>query len=170
MRKPRSHSGNQQSASCRGQISGWKARSTFIRVHSWFKITPAFPFASSRLRVNSTGHKPRSRSGNQQAAGCRGQISGWKARATFNRKRRSGTLMSIFLTRRREGKRRLLRWAGRRARARARLIFVSIRGSKHPPAKFLPGRSRAGKPELPAFVVHSWFIRQAVESHPSSPH
>jgi hypothetical protein len=68
--------------------------------------------------------------------------------------------MSVFLTRRREGKRRLLPWAGRRARARARarLIFVSIRGSKHPPRS--PFRTELGL-ESPSylhsrsFVVHS---------------
>ena len=38
--------------------------------------------------------------------------------------------------------------------------FVSIRGSETSAAKTLPGRSRAGKPELHEFVhirVHSWF-------------
>jgi hypothetical protein len=51
-----------------------------IRVHSWFNVTPAFPFASSR-GTNSPPPSPRSCS--PQAASCRGQISGWKARATF---------------------------------------------------------------------------------------
>ena len=31
-----------------------------IRVHSWFNVTPAFPFASSRLRVRPTACKPTS--------------------------------------------------------------------------------------------------------------
>ncbi|MFN5200057.1 MAG: hypothetical protein ACK5MS_22420, partial [Planctomyces sp.] len=48
LRKPRPRSGNQQSAGRRGQISGWKARATCIRVHSWFNVTPACP---SRRRV-----------------------------------------------------------------------------------------------------------------------
>ncbi len=56
-----------------------------IRVHSWFTVTPGFPFASSRLRVRPTACKPLPRGGNQQSAGRRGQISGWKARATFIR-------------------------------------------------------------------------------------
>ena len=65
--------------------------------------------------------------------------------------------MSIFLTRRREGKRRLLRWAGRRARAR--LIFVSIRGSKHPPCEVPSGQISGWKARATcirgSFVVHS---------------
>jgi len=51
LRKPRSRSGNQQSASCRGQISGWKARATFIRAHSCPFVVqrhPCVSFASSR--------------------------------------------------------------------------------------------------------------------------
>ena len=43
--------------------------------------TSAFPFASSREAHGL--QDPRPRSGSQQTAGCRGQISGWKARATF---------------------------------------------------------------------------------------
>ena len=39
----------------------------------------------SRLRARPTLRKPPSRSGSPQAAGRRGQISGWKARATFIR-------------------------------------------------------------------------------------
>ena len=111
---------------CRQAFAGDPAR--IPNSHLCFSLRV---FASSR-GTNSPPPSPRSCS--PQAASCRGQISGWKARATFNRKRRSGTLMSVFLTRRREGKRRLLPWAGRRARARARarLIFVSIRGSTSP--------------------------------------
>jgi len=60
LRKPRSRSGDQQSASCRGQISGWKARATFIRVHSCPFVVqrhPCVSFASSRLRVRPTAWK-----------------------------------------------------------------------------------------------------------------
>ena len=53
-----------------------------IRVHSWFKITPAFP---SRLRVRPTVRKPPTGSGKFPAASHAALISGWKARATFIR-------------------------------------------------------------------------------------
>jgi len=51
LREPPSRRGNQQAASCRGQISGWKARATFIRAHSCPFVVqrhPCVSFASSR--------------------------------------------------------------------------------------------------------------------------
>jgi hypothetical protein len=60
LRKPPSRSGSPQAASGRGQISGWKARATFIRVHSCPFVVqrhPCVSFASSRLRVRPTAWK-----------------------------------------------------------------------------------------------------------------
>jgi len=73
LREPPPRSGNQQSAGGRGQISGWKARSTFICVHSC-------PFVSIRgsksplrfLRVFASSreaHVARTPSSQRQSAG-----------------------------------------------------------------------------------------------------
>ena len=77
MREPPPRSGNQQSAGGRGQISGWKARSTFICVHSC-------PFVSIRgsksplrfLRVFASSreaHVARTPSSQRQSAVSRWQ-------------------------------------------------------------------------------------------------
>jgi hypothetical protein len=68
--KPPPRSGNLQAASRRGQISGWKARATCIRVHSCPFVVhrhPCVSFASSRLRVRPTACKPPS--SQRQSAG-----------------------------------------------------------------------------------------------------
>jgi hypothetical protein len=57
---PPPRSGSPQAAGCRGQISGWKARATFIRAHSCPFVVhrhPCVSFASSRLRVRPAACK-----------------------------------------------------------------------------------------------------------------
>jgi hypothetical protein len=152
LREPRSRSGNQQAASRRGQISGWKARSTFICGHSYPFVVQNYPCVSLRVFASSReAHVAQTPFPQRQSAVSQSQ------RADL------GLESPIYIH----------LWP-----------FVSIRGSKSPlrfpwrlrvfargprctnpvPAAAIcsqpvaEGRSRAGKPDLHSFVairVHS---------------
>ena len=96
----------------------------------------------SRLRVRPTLREPPSRRGNQQAASCRGQISGWKARSTFI----CGHSCPFVSIRGSKSPLRFLRvFASSREAHGLQAPLPAAAISRQPVAE---GRSRAGKPEL----------------------
>ena len=153
---PRPSSGSRLAAGCRGQISGWKARATFIPpqfvVHSCpfvVQTTPfPFPFASSRLRVRPTACKPRSPQ--RQSAVSRSQ------RTHLGLERPNYIHSCPFVVQRHP----CVSFASSRLRVRPTACKTPVPAAAVRRQPVAEARSRAGKPELPAFVpirVQSWF-------------
>jgi len=148
-----------------GQISGWKARATKIRVHSCQFVVQNDP--QRRPCRADLGLESPSYMNSCPFVSIRG--SKRPAAETLQDRSRAGKpeLQKFvfhscpFVVQKHPQRRPFRTDLGLESPSyKNSCPFVSIRGSETPAAKTLPGRSRAGKPELHEFVtirVNSWF-------------